>query len=511
MKRIVLLSALLAALQMGVAPAFIQAQDMPVQLVASTVNEDQDFGYSVALDNDLAVVGAFRDDEGFMVETGAAFVYRFNGTAWIEETKLQASSMQSFNWFGWDVALSGDALLASTRHGDTFLMNGGDVPVFRHNGNTWVEESILTPSDAVQGDFGFAVEIDGDVAAVGAPARAGTVANEGAVYVYRHNGSQWIEEDLLLGSDLSIQSLFGSDISIDGDRMLVSAFNADDSTSTQAGKLYVFDYDGSLWHETAVLQSDHSNNIANLGVSVSLEGDWAVGGAPLDNEIAGGAGAAFVYRFDGANWNFHSKLTASDGVGFFLFGSSVSLSGDRLLVTADNWGTPGGGATGKAYLFEYDDINDIWEEVDGFVPAAADVGGSFGHAARMQGEVMIIGAPGYSGTHGDMGTAFIYGEPSVATANEVELPQAAFEISAPFPNPFSEKATLKIMAHDEHPVRIVMSDILGRDIETIFEGRLPAGTPISIPIEASDLPGGIYWIRVVSRTATSTHPITLVK
>ena len=320
----------------------VQAQRVPVQLEASTINEDQDFGFSVDLDGDVAVVGAFRDEDGIVLETGAVFVYRYDGATWVEEAKLAIENTRSLHWFGWDVALSGNVLLSSARNGETFATNGGDVTVFRYDGSVWMEEDVLIPGDGVVGDYGFSVDIDGDLAAVGASGRPGSVGGEGGVYVYRYNGVEWVEEDLLFGSDLSVQSFFGNDVAIDGDRILVGAFNADDSTSNQAGKLFVFDYDGSQWNESAELQSNDSNNIANLGVSVDIEGEWAVGGAPLDDELRGGSGAALMYRYDGVNWNFHSKLTASDGEGFYLFGSSVDLSGNRLLVTADNWAPAGG-------------------------------------------------------------------------------------------------------------------------------------------------------------------------
>lgn len=488
-------------------PLLLTAQRMPVELVPSTGNEDQDYGYSVALDGNVAVVGAFRDEDGFNLETGAAFVFRYDNGAWAEEAKLQASSIASLNWFGWDVAISGDVLLSTTRFGDLFTFNGGEVTVFRRTGGSWQEETILIPEDGIGGDYGFAVAVDGDVAAIGAPSRNGAVASTGAVYVYRYNGSEWIEEDLLEGSDLSLQALFGSDIVIEGDRMLISAFNADDSTSNQAGKLYIFDYDGAGWNESAVLQSNSSNNIANLGVSVDLEGEWAVGGAPLDNELRGGAGAAFVYRFDGSTWNFHSKLTASDGVGFYLFGSSVALSGNRLLVTADNWAAPGEGSTGKAYLFEYNEVNDAWEEIDSFVPAGVSTGSSFGHAATMQGDVMLIGAPEHSGAMEKMGAAYIYGTPTVATSVDRPDPESGFLVSAPFPNPFSYSASVSVTPGVEGLVRISLFDVLGRNVKEIFEGVLPGDTPTTISFSVDNLPDGLYWVQVHSGNRVQVRPV----
>ena len=480
------------------------------QLTRSTIIEDQDFGFSVDVFGDVAIVGAFRDEDGLLLETGAAYVYRYDGTQWTEEQKLEASDRGILNWFGWEVALEEDIALVTARNGDTFANNGGDVTVFRYSAGMWQEETILTPSDQVISDFGFATDIDGDLIAVGAPFHSGLVTGttEGAVYVYRFDGANWNEEDILFGSDLSNQSQFGNAISIDGDRMLVGAFNADDSTSNQAGKLYVFDYDGTGWNETAVLQSNRSNNIANLGVSVGLDGEWAIGGAQLDSELTGGSGAVFVYRYDGQSWNFHSKLNASDGNGFYLFGISAALEGETLLVGAENW-LGSGGATGKAYLFEYDAMSDTWVETAGFVPDEADVGGKFGKSAAMQGGTMILGAPEYSGTEDDMGTAFIFGEPAVATSLEENHLPSRFAFSAPYPNPFTTRTTFTVTPEATGPVHISLFDMLGREVKSLFASSLAGGSPASFDITSSDLPDGIYWIRVETSHSTLARSIIL--
>lgn len=482
----------------------------PQQLTRSVVNSDQDFGYSVDLDGDVAVVGGFRTADGSTVEAGAAFVYRFDGSMWVEEVRLEASAPDFSNWFGWDVAVSDDVILAAARRGDTFAANGGDVSVFRYDGSFWIEEDVLTPSDLAVADYGFSLTVDGEVAAVGAPFRTEVVPNDGAVYVYRFDGSDWIEEDLLTVPNLSIQSFFGQDVAIDGDRMLASAFNADDSTSSQAGKLYIFDYDGAQWNQTAELQSNISNNIANLGVSVDLEGEWAVGGAPLDNEMGSGAGAVLIYRFDGMDWNFHSKIFASDVTGFNLFGSAVALSGNRLLVTADNWFPQGGDATGKAYLFEYDDMNDEWMEIEGFVPANMTTGGAFGHAAAMQGEVMLVGAPEYDGMESAMGTAYVYGSPMVSTASEQETPARELSLAGPFPNPLRGRGTFKMTVANDQPVRISIYDVLGREVHVIFEGHLRGGSPTVFEFAAHDLAGGRYWVNARTPTSSVSTAFTLL-
>ena len=479
------------------------------QLLPSTINEDQDFGYTVDVYGDVAVVGAFRDEDGILLETGAAFVYRYDGAQWVEEQKVEATDRGILNWFGWDVALSENTLLVSARNGDTFATNGGDVTVFRYASGTWMEETILTPSDLEIGDYGFEVAIDGSVAAVGAPAYPSPLGTGGAVYVYRYNGTEWVEEDLLIGSNLSNQSLFGSSISIDGDRMLVGAFNADDSTSNQAGKLYVYEYDGTQWNETAELQSDESNNIANLGISVGLEGDWAIGGAQLDDELASGAGAVYVYQHNGQTWGLHSKLTASDGVGFFLFGIGATIEEERILVGAENWFGMGGDATGKAYLFDYDEALDQWVETTSFVPDVVNRGSQFGKSVAMHAGTMIIGAPEFSGQEDDMGAAFIYGEPSVATSSEEPSSLARFSLTNPYPNPFSNQSTFSVTSDSDGSTHIALFDILGREVQTIFQGRLVVGSTTSFDIQASGLPAGLYLLRVSSPSHTRTRKLIL--
>lgn len=484
---------------------------MPQQLIPSTINADQDFGYSVDVYGDVAVVGAFRDEDGIFLETGAAFVYRFDGNQWVEEQKFEASSPDILNWFGWDVAIGNNTLLVSARNGDTFGTNGGDVTVYRYVSGSWVEETILTPSDQVIADYGFEVAIDGSVAAVGAPGYPSALGTSGAVYVYRYNGSSWVEEDLLVGSNLSNQSLFGSSISIDGDRMLIGAFNADDATSNQAGKLYIYEYDGVQWNETAELQSDASNNIANLGVSVGLDGDWAIGGAQLDDELSSGGGAVYVYKYDGQNWGLHSKLTASDGAGFFLFGIGVAIDDQQIVAGAENWFAMGGDATGKAYLFDYDAASDQWIEMDSVVPAALNRGSQFGKSVALHEGTMIIGAPEFSGQEDDMGTAFIYGEPSVATSIDDRLITTSFSVSQPYPNPFSSKTTFTVTSQADGQAHIALFDMLGREVQTVFEGRLSAGPPTSFAIDASSLPSGLYILRVSSPSYTDFRRLILRK
>ena len=115
------------------------------------------------------------------------------------------------------------------------------------------------------------------------------------------------------------------------------------------GKAYIFAFDGVSWNQEAVLTSSDAQSTDNFGISVSLAGKHAlIGASQLDaNGGLGGAGAAYLFVFDGTSWIQKSKLIAADGQPPDAFGSAVSLWKNRALVGAER----ADDATGLAYIF----------------------------------------------------------------------------------------------------------------------------------------------------------------
>ena len=94
----------------------------------------------------MAVIGApFHRDAGSM--EGSAYVYRYDGITWVEEAKLTTSDAAAGSRFGVSVSVSGDlALIGAFGHDAGYL--SGSAYVYRYDGSTWVEEAKLTASDA---------------------------------------------------------------------------------------------------------------------------------------------------------------------------------------------------------------------------------------------------------------------------------------------------------------------------------------------------------------------------
>jgi len=193
------------------------------KLLASDGYTSDGFGSSVALAGGVVLAGApGSDDNGG--SSGSAYASRFDGTSWVEEQKLIASDGEAFDQFGWSVALAGDVAVAGAPFSDDDGSGSGSAYVYRFDGASWVEEQKLIASDAAAGDFfGFSVSLAEDVALVGAQRNDGNDSNSGSAYLYRFDGTGWVEEQKLIASDGAPYDGFGRSVALAGDIALVGA------------------------------------------------------------------------------------------------------------------------------------------------------------------------------------------------------------------------------------------------------------------------------------------------
>ncbi len=240
----------------------------------------------------------------------------------------------------------------------------GSVYVYHRRLFGWedrVEDSILTGSDSVEFDrFGEAVSISGSAVLIGAPGQddpcgGGINCDAGAAYVMRSNatGWNWLEEAKLIASDAAVGDEFGSAVSIKGDVALIGSPLDDEGAESNAGSAYVFRFDpqSGQWNQEARLTASDGLADDQFGSSVAISGDTAIIGAKFDDD-PGTSGSAYVFYFDGFDWNEQAKFTASDASLGDLFGISVSLSGERAIVGADRGEAPGFFNSGAVYIFD---------------------------------------------------------------------------------------------------------------------------------------------------------------
>ena len=404
------------------------------KLTASDATPSDHFGTSVAIRGELAVVGARNG--GDLANSGAAYVYRFNPgkSRWIEEQRLVALDGDAHDQFGYPVAINPvdptliivGARLDDDACPDDVLCESGSAYIFRFNPDTaqWAQEQKLTASDGdCQDRFGTGVSIWADVAMIGARLDDDPDPDTGSVYVFRYDPVRetWQEQQKLIPSDWEFSGRFGSSVSLEGDWAVIGAPTHHEEASAE-GAAYIFRFDPKMqrWEEQQKLQAPDAAEFNLFGASVSLSGDAVLIGATFgDAPGVFNSGAAYIFQFNGKQWIEQQKLTASDGGFSDQFGRSVSLSGQTAIIGAlvdDDVGN----ASGSAYIF----IEDAggWIERAKLHSSDIEAGDLFGASVAIDQDRAFVGATNDDDAGSESGSAYVFGGLGDCNANgELDL------------------------------------------------------------------------------------------
>ncbi len=214
------------------------------KLTASDGAMQDNFGFSVGINGDTAVVGAYQDDIAAATDAGSAYIFTRSGTVWTQQQKLTASDGAEGDFFGESVAISGNTVVVGAFFDDTpGGESAGSAYVFTRSGTVWSQQQHLTASDGASiDDFGYSVAISGNTIVVGAVGgNTTTGANAGTAYVYTRNGTLWTEQQELAESDGgAAEDFFGSSVAISGNTVVVGSFFDDIPGIDNTGAAYIF-------------------------------------------------------------------------------------------------------------------------------------------------------------------------------------------------------------------------------------------------------------------------------
>ncbi|MEA3287611.1 MAG: fibronectin type III domain-containing protein, partial [Candidatus Marinimicrobia bacterium] len=351
------------------------------------------FGYSVAIDGDYAVVGDYSERS----DMGTAYIFHKANGSWIQQARLVASDSLAGDNFGTSVDISGDYVVIGSPWDDDSGSSSGSAYVFQRVNATWTQLTKLTADTANAGDnFGHTVTIDGDVVAVGSPYDDDNGSASGSVYIFTNSGGNWSLSQQLVASDASAGYAFGYATALSGNYLYVGS-PYQTSLGISAGAAYAFFYNGSSWSQQALITAPDGATDDSFGHSVNTDGNKVVIGAPWDDDAGSGSGSAYVFGRSETSWLYESKITASNAGSSDLFGRAVAISGNDLLIGAEQHDN----STGAAYQYHWDGATWIeTNEIHQSNPVAND---RFGSAVAFSGNEMIIGAYG----EGDEGTAHL--------------------------------------------------------------------------------------------------------
>jgi hypothetical protein len=313
------------------------------KLTPTDASAFQIFGYSVAISGDTAVIGAYGDGNS----SGSAYVFVRSGTSWSEQSKLVADDAGFNDQFGYTVSVSGDTAVIGARLDDDGGLDSGAAYVFVRNGTSWSQQAKLTADDAAGEDwFAYLVAVSGDTAVIGAPFDDDGDANSGSAYVFVRSGTSWSQQAKLTASDASVGAVFGWGVALSGDTAVIGAYENEAA--------YVFVRSGTNWSEQAKLTANDSTAGDSFGWLVAVEGDTAVIGAFKGNNEGGiESGSAYVFKRNGANWTQRDKLVSSDFAEGDYFGYGAAISGNTVVVGAPR-NDDDGSTSGSAYIFSLD-------------------------------------------------------------------------------------------------------------------------------------------------------------
>ncbi len=291
------------------------------------------FGSTVAISGNTVVVGTRSG-------TGAYFFVR-NGTTWSEQQKVTVA-LPASSAFGNSVAIDGDTAVFATL--DRTALGGSPAAgyVFVRSGTTWSLQQAVTPSGPIKIGTLSAAAVNGDTAIFGWNSAK-------AAYVFKRTAGVWAQQKKLLSVNPALDDEFGYSVEVQGNTAFVGA-HVDATHGFNAGAVYVFDRTGSTWTNTDILFGTGIGAISYFGTDVKVSNDTLVIGARGDGALQAQYGAAWIYGRSGSTWLEQVKLVASDQAPDAGFGVSVGVSGNTALCGAhlvDTYGIN----TGKVYVF----------------------------------------------------------------------------------------------------------------------------------------------------------------
>ncbi len=346
---------------------------------------DDEFGVAVDMSSNYAIVGSQGRDK--------AAIYELNNGQWIFDQEIDGRTDPNATpifTFGYSVAIDGNVAVVGAP-AEFSGTGGGTVYIYEKIGGTWnLQQTLSSPFPAYRYAFGRDVDISGDRIAIGARGtQVGGPASSSAVYIFRKSGSDWIEEtsfddnraDLALdgntialegSNDIQIYTRSGTSWTLQATIAEGNATSMDLSGNTlayglsngfnQFGEVVVYERSGSTWNLSTSLIGDDVTQSDRFGQGdISVSGNFIATGTTRD---AYDAGTVYIFEKNGSSWPQFSKLTALDmqeagsqpGNSFGgKYGFVVNLEGNNLIV-----GSPAkfdnGPESGAAYAYQLNNL-----------------------------------------------------------------------------------------------------------------------------------------------------------
>ncbi len=339
-----------------------------VKLVAADLAAENWFGFSVSISEGTAIIGAPLHSLGDVKWTGAAYIFERQGKKeWKEKAKLVAEDAVEKAEFGHSVAISGDtAIVGAYLDPHDGKNKAGAAYIFVSERGEWEQQAKLTPDDADDGkNFGKSVAIHKHTAIVGAHLDNHSGSKSGSAYIFVRDGNNWTQQAKLTASDAAARDEFGISVGISGSTALVGS-PFDDDAGGKSGSAYIFGNNGGVWTEQAKLTAADAAAADEFGKAVAIDANRAIIGARLHDGRKPDSGAVYAFSRVAGAWVEQSKTIHKKDAEADEFGNAVAISENFAIIGAYRRNLPDKGGMccdlgvdgGSAYIFHTEeDLN----------------------------------------------------------------------------------------------------------------------------------------------------------
>ena len=364
------------------------------------------FGTRSAISGNFAIVGAYKAQVGANGLQGTASIFEFNGTNWVLMQKLTDATGAAGDEFGSSVSISGNYAMVGASGDDVGAnVNQGSVSIFFYNGTSWVLVQKITDATGAANDyFGFSVCINGINAIAGAYSDdVGANADQGSASVYQFNGSVWVFSQKLTDAAGAAGDFFGTSCSINGINLVVGERGDDVGANVNQGSALIYNFNNVSWVLLQKISDATAGAGSDFGSDVSVSGSYLIVGADRDGfGNNSNFGSASIYKFTAGIWVFMQKVQNTSQAAFDYFGGSVSISGNYIVVGA--FGTDVGTNLQVGSSTIYSLIGLGWKKLQYITDPQGNPGDSFGVSCGVDGTTkrFVIGANNYGSTSGSV-------------------------------------------------------------------------------------------------------------
>ena len=377
------------------------------KVVPFVQREDANFGSSVSISGDYAIIGAQYDNfdsnnNDSISSAGAAYVFHKEGNKWIQQQKIVASDRTEGTFFGASVAISGDYVVVGSDgegHYTDGLNCAGAAYVFVRNGTTWTQQQKFVAPVRTEWDrFGEKVSISGDYIVISAPNEdedeneTNTIDFSGSVYMYKRNGTSWLLQQKIVAPDRAKGNYFGLSFSIYENYLVIAS--GYEWGKLDYGSIYIYENNGNDWTlQQKLTKTDFIQSYRGVPENVSIFGDYIAVGSRVDDYLLE---VADVFVREGTVWKAQQHITLPTSPTAYTC-TDVALYEKNLIIS-----------TGENGVFIYERNDSIWTEKEKIVNDESESIDVFmdGNSVAISDHYAMIGAQ-YNGKKKE-GAAYFY-------------------------------------------------------------------------------------------------------